>query len=112
MRIWPTPSLLLTLALLIGVSLSFSNKLNAQTTASGALAGVVTDQSMAVIADAEIEIRDEARGTTQSTRTDRRGEYRFFFLAPGTYILTAKNAGFREIRRNVAPRMIQLRKQS
>jgi len=95
------PPLLLTLALLIGVSLSFSNELNAQTTASGALAGVVTDQSMAAIAGAEVEIRGEAKGVIQSTRTDRQGQYRFFFLAPGAYTLIVRHAGFREIRRTV-----------
>src|SRR5215467_12736425 len=98
MRIWPTPPLFLSLALLAGASFSISNELNAQTTASGALAGVVTDQSKAVITEAEIGIRDEARGTTESTTTDRQGEYRFFFLAPGAYTLTAKHVGFREIR--------------
>jgi len=101
MRIWPMPPLLLTLALLIGVSLSFSNELNAQTTASGALAGVVTDQSMAAIAGAEVEVKGEARGVIQSTRTDRQGKYRFFFLAPGAYTLIVRHAGFREIRRTV-----------
>ena len=77
------------------------SELTAQTTTSGALAGVVTDQSNAVIAGADVEIRDNAKGTTQSTRTDREGVYRFFFLLPGTYTLTVTHAGFRERRRTV-----------
>src|SRR4029077_12414240 len=101
MRIWPMPPLLLTLALLIGVSLSFSNELNAQPTASGALAGVVTDQRLAAIAGAEVEIRGEAKGVIQSTRTDRQGQYRFFFFPPGAYPLKGRHAGFLGIRRTV-----------
>jgi len=75
--------------------------LTAQTTTSGALAGVVTDQSNAVIPDADVEIRDNSKGTTQSTKTDREGVYRFFFLLPGAYTLTVTHAGFRERRRTV-----------
>lgn len=97
MRIWP---LCLVLGLLILVTCG-CQKLKAQTTTSGALAGVVTDQSNAVIADADVEIRDNAKGTTQSTRTDREGVYRFFFLLPGTYTLTVTHAGFGERRRTV-----------
>jgi hypothetical protein len=77
------------------------SEVTAQTTTSGVLAGVVTDQSNAVIAGADVEIRGNTKGTTQSTRTDREGVYRFFFLPPGTYTLIATHAGFRERRRTV-----------
>jgi len=43
------------------------------------------DQSNAVIPGADVEIRDNAKGTTQFTKTDRGGVYQFFFLAPGRY---------------------------
>lgn len=78
-----------------------SNRLNAQTTASGALAGVVTDPSSAVIPDASVEIKGIAKGTTQSTKTDREGEYHFFFLAPGRYTLSVTCGGFRSESRAV-----------
>jgi len=97
MRTWPLRLVLGSLILAVCGLL----KVTAQTTTSGALAGVVTDQSNAVIAGAAVEIRDKAKGTTQSTRTDREGVYRFFFLPPGTYTLTATHAGFRERRRTV-----------
>src|SRR5207237_9914300 len=51
--------------------------------------------------DADVEIRDNAKGTTKSTKTDREGVYRFFFLAPATYTLTVTRAGFREEKRTV-----------
>jgi hypothetical protein len=75
---------------------SFFNVLSAQTTTSGALAGVVTDPSQAVVADAVVEIKNGAKGTSQSTRTDREGIYRFLFLAPGRYTLTVTHSGFQQ----------------
>src|SRR5437763_2675483 len=101
MKILPASPLTLPLALLIGVSLFFLCELNAQTTASGAVAGVVTDQSLAVITEADVEIRNDAKGTTQSTRTDREGVYRFFFVPPGAYRLTLRHTGFRGVERTV-----------
>ncbi|MGA7907586.1 MAG: carboxypeptidase regulatory-like domain-containing protein, partial [Candidatus Sulfotelmatobacter sp.] len=77
------------------------NDLIAQTTTSGGLTGVVTDQSSAVVTDARVEIKDDAKGTTQSTKTDREGVYRFFFLAPGKYMLTLAHEGFRKESRAV-----------
>jgi hypothetical protein len=53
------------------------------------------------VPDADVEIKDSAKGTTQSTRTDGEGVYRFFFLAPGRYTLTLAHAGFREEKRAV-----------
>ena len=93
------PTLLLFLGLLVAISLA--STLNAQTTTSGGLAGVVTDPTSAVLPDADVVILDNAKGTTQSTNTDRDGVYRFFFLAPGRYALTATHAGFREEKRAV-----------
>jgi len=83
--------------LLAGVCLSPS--LKSQTTTSGALTGVVTDQSRAVVTNAEIEIRDNDKGAVQSTKTDREGVYRFFFLSPSKYTLTVTSKGFRKASR-------------
>ncbi|HEY4843025.1 MAG TPA: carboxypeptidase regulatory-like domain-containing protein [Terriglobales bacterium] len=88
----------LLLALLLA-TVTPTNKLNAQTTTSGGLTGVVTDPSQAVVPDAAVEIMDNAKGTTQSTKTDREGVYQFSFLAPGWYTLTVTHAGFREEKR-------------
>ncbi len=46
-----------------------SNELTAQTTTSGGLTGVVTDPSHAVVSNADVEIRDTVKGTTQSKKT-------------------------------------------
>jgi hypothetical protein len=67
----------------------------AQTTTSGGLTGVVADPSGAVVVDAEVEIKNDSKGTTQSMKTDRSGVYRFFFLTPARYTLTVSHGGFR-----------------
>lgn len=74
----------------------------AQTTTSGALTGIVVDQSGAVVPDARVEITDVAKGTTDSATTDRIGAYQFSFLRPGKYLLKVEHAGFREEQRAVA----------
>ena len=65
MKILPASPLTLPVVLLVGVSFLFLSELNAQTTASGAVAGVVTDQSLAVIIEADVEIRNDGKCTTQ-----------------------------------------------
>jgi hypothetical protein len=85
----------LLIALLLAM-VSWANKLNAQTTTSGGLTGVVADPSHALVPDADVEIKDNAKGATRFTKTDREGVYRFFFLAPERYTLTVTHAGFRK----------------
>jgi Carboxypeptidase regulatory-like domain len=85
----------LSLLAVLLVAASPANKVHAQTTTSGGLTGVVTDASHAVVPDAGVEIKNDAKGTIQSTKTDREGAYQFSFLAPGRYTLTVTHAGFR-----------------
>jgi Carboxypeptidase regulatory-like domain len=94
MRLRPLKPVILLFPILPLV-LSLCNRSIAQTTASGGLTGVVTDPSSAVVPGSGVEIRDNAKGTTQATKTDREGVYRFFFLAPGRYALTVTRDGFR-----------------
>ena len=83
------------------LAISFANGLSAQTTTSGAVTGVVTDQSGAVLPNADVEIRDINKGTTELTKTDRDGVYRFFFLSPSQYTLTVVHDRFRKESRSV-----------
>src|SRR5260221_6397455 len=73
-----------------------SQNLTAQTTTSGGLIGVVRDPSQAPVPGAQVEIRENTKGTTQATKTDSDGVYRFFFVAPGNYTLNVSHLGFRE----------------
>jgi hypothetical protein len=66
--------------------------LHAQTTTSGGLTGVVTDTGYSVALGADVEIRDTAKGITQSTKTNHEGVYRFFFLA--TFRLLGETSTF------------------
>ncbi len=86
------PIQLLAILALVFVSIRDSRE---QTTTSGGLTGVITDPSAAVVPDVDVEIRDNAKGTTASAKTDREGLYQFFFLAPGRYTLTVTRDGFR-----------------
>jgi hypothetical protein len=74
----------------------FPCQMNSQTATSGGLAGVVSDPSHAVLPDAHVEIKDAAKGSTQSTNADNEGVYRIFFLAPSTYTLTVEREAFRQ----------------
>src|SRR5262249_54021486 len=53
------------------------------------------------VPSAGVNIRDDAKGTTQAAETDRHGVYRFFFLAPGRYTLTVSQTGFDQASRDV-----------
>ncbi len=97
MRVGPTYR---TFAFLLAGAL-LSGDVHSQTTTSGGLAGVVIDQTTAVVPDAVVEINDAAKGTTQSGKTDKEGEYQFPFLRPGTYTLRVRHPGFQEERRSV-----------
>jgi hypothetical protein len=97
MRVGPiycAVAFLLAVALLAGDGQS-------QTTTSGGLSGVVIDQTNAVVPDAAVEIKDVAKGTTQSAKTDGEGVYQFSFLRPTAYRLSVTHPGFREERRAV-----------
>jgi carboxypeptidase family protein len=61
------------------------------------LTGVITDQSNAVVPNADVEIKDTVKGTTQSTKTDREGVYLFFFLAPISFYGSATYLLLREL---------------
>jgi len=99
MRLWPISVLLLATLL---ITTSSASKLSAQTTTSGGLIGVVTDPSHALVPDADVEIKDNTKGTRQSTKTDREGLYRFFFLAPARYMLVVSHDNFRTENRVVS----------
>jgi Carboxypeptidase regulatory-like domain/TonB-dependent Receptor Plug Domain len=87
--------------LTVALAASLACELHAQTTTSGGLNGVVTDQTYAVVPDAKVVITDSTRGLSQSQKTDHEGVYRFSFLAPGRYALSVSHAGFQEEKRVV-----------
>jgi hypothetical protein len=77
------------------LALALSKSLTAQNAASGGLTGVVTDPSDAVVPGASVELRDNAKGISQTKTTNPDGGYLFSFVAPGNYTLTVTHPGFR-----------------
>ena len=74
--------------------IAVTSNLNAQTTSSGGLTGTVTDPSEHVIPGTNVELRDNAKGTLQSIKTNAEGSYLFSFLLPGSYTLKVSHPGF------------------
>ena len=70
----------------------------AQSLISGDIAGTVTDPTHAVIANAAVDLKSVDEGTTQSTKTNGTGYYRFSLLKPGNYQVTVKETGFSTVR--------------
>ena len=78
----------LSLASALTVVLAF-----AQAT-SGDLVGTITDQSGAVVPNANITATNTETGVKNTTRSNVNGEYRFGNLPVGTYDITADETGF------------------
>ncbi len=74
-----------------------SHELSAQSATSGGLTGVVTDPSNAVIPGANVELKDNAKGTKVQAKTNAEGVYLFSFLLPSRYTLTVTHSGFQTI---------------
>ena len=67
--------------------------IGAQTLTTGALNGLVEDQSAAVIPNARLTLIDAATRQTRQTTTDTTGIYRFPALQPGAYELVSESRG-------------------
>lgn len=63
----------------------------------GGISGLVTDQTGAIIAGAQIRAMNGATGVSESTITTTGGLYSFVSLNPGTYQITASRTGFQTV---------------
>src|SRR5947208_677738 len=66
----------------------------AQATASATIQGTITDKSGAVVAGAEVVVKNKATDITRTTSSDETGSYRFELLPAGTYTVTVTKTGF------------------
>ncbi|MGA9671513.1 MAG: carboxypeptidase regulatory-like domain-containing protein [Terracidiphilus sp.] len=66
----------------------------AQSNISGDIVGTVTDSSGAVVTNATVTLKSQDTGASSVTVTSGTGSYRFPLLKPGTYKVTATEAGF------------------
>ena len=85
-------------AFLFSVLLLGANVLGQETT--GGLQGTIKDPSGAVVPKAEIVLTGTSLVGSKNSETDNSGYYRFANLPPGIYTLTAKAAGFSELKRD------------
>jgi hypothetical protein len=61
---------------------------------TGSILGYVRDSSGGVLPNATLTVTQTSTGYTRTATTDGSGQYTFLALPPGTYRLTASNAGF------------------
>jgi len=86
------------LYLLLGLCLALPCSLFAQQ--SGAINGAVTDESGAVVANAQVTVTNTAQGTVFKTVTNSAGEYAAPALQAGTYNLQITAPGFKTFQAN------------
>lgn len=87
---------LLFLISLLGLTPAF-----AQTSTTGAVAGLVTDQTGAVVPGALVVLSNVATGAVQQARTSGSGDYRFDLIPPGNYVISVTQAGFARLESHV-----------
>jgi len=75
--------------------------LYAQTSTTGAIAGVVTDPTAAVMAGVSVTLKNVETGSSNSTTTNSQGSYNFPMLQPGHYSVSATAEGFQAITKTV-----------
>src|ERR1700678_1646623 len=76
-----------------------STRLLAQTSTTGDITGIVTDQTGAVVPDAKVTLKDNNKGNTQDAVTNHEGMYRFYLLSPSSYTVSVTATGFNSVSR-------------
>ena len=89
---------LLSLALLLA-AVFCAPQVPAQTQTTGEITGVVTDPSGASVAAAKVTLRDNAKGSAQTTETNKDGVYHFQLLNPSNYTVSVTSSGFEETKK-------------
>src|SRR6266700_6273037 len=68
--------------------------LSAQSTTDGAIGGTIYDSNGAVIAKAEVVVRNNGTNAEQTVAADESGYYRVIKLQPGSYTVSVSHQGF------------------
>ncbi len=85
----------LLVSVLLCASLPAPRAIRAQSEAAS-VEGVVQDAQKHPLAGVKVSLDDQAEGRSVSVTTDSAGHFRFGEIAPGTYLLRAKKAGYLE----------------
>src|SRR5271156_4056507 len=83
-------------ALLAALVLMLPALVSAQSIVTGAVSGIVTDPSGAVIVGAGVTLKNNATGEVLSTTSGSGGVYTFTLLKPGAYSISVTQQGFKE----------------
>jgi hypothetical protein len=79
---------------LIAIAFACISASFAQTTTTGSVNGIITDQSGAVIAGAAVTLTDLSTGAVTTAKSSGSGAYRFDLLQPGGYQISVLQPGF------------------
>jgi len=74
--------------------LQLAPALLAQSLTTGGIAGTIKDPSGALMLKVIVVLKNMGTGTTEDTETNSQGLYRFSFLPPGDYLVTADAPNF------------------
>ncbi len=85
-----------TAAAALAVVLLSVSFISAQTT-SGEISGRVVDQSGAAIPNAEVVLTNQLTSQQLTTTTDKSGNFVFPSIQPGTFSVTVRSAGFKQL---------------
>ena len=85
---------LLRAVLLTSLFVTVTDSVLAQTLTSATVTGFVADGSGAAVPNATIRVAQMETNTVRTTQTGSNGEYRFPFLKPGDYTISAEGEGF------------------
>jgi len=91
---------LILVSLLFAFSLPSLNIVSSQSQ-PGAINGTVKDPNGAVVAGAQVIVRNEATGETRDAVTDGQGRFKVEGIASGSYKITIKRDGFKTVERAV-----------
>jgi len=87
--------------LFLGWLLILASGALAQSVATADLHGTVRDPNGALVTNAKVTVRDEARNFERFVSTDPQGEFRFLLLPPRTYTVTIEAPSFAKATRQV-----------
>lgn len=92
---------LMHLAAWCGLLALFCAAAAAQNLTTGAVTGTITDPSGAVVANANVTLKNRSTGAVQSSHTNSTGLYTFPFVQPGEYSVAVSASGFQPVSRAV-----------
>jgi len=101
-------SLRMLAAVLFAVAFIFTCVSMAQNIVTGGISGTVTDPTGAVVPGANVSLKSNSTGETQTTATTSTGLYNFPLLKPGSYSVTISQTGFRSIDETVEVQLGQI----